>query len=747
MVYPILSPLLAFGFASTWLLWGLALGVLPPLIHLLNRRRYRETQWAAMRFLIEAVRKNSRRMRIEQLLLLLVRIAIIVLLVLGLAQPQLQTFGRLFASNVPTHRIVVIDTSFSMSYEGPVQSRFKQAVEIAEQVIGESRQGDAINLVRISATEPRVVVRKPAFQADDVLREIQQLGLADERGDLYPSLLEVDKLLQSLPELPQKEVVIISDFQQSLWQPDGNGKPLEIRSLLKKFGDAARLLLVDVGQSGQENYALLEVSAQESFHSVNTVSRFRVAASTFSRGPAETQLEFYVDGKLQASRKVTLQPSTETTEDFAYTFATGGEHLVQARLTKDALPLDDQRQLVVRVKDRLQVLCVNGKLTGKPRDTATFHVQLALAPNSKDSTGPSLIQPRVIKYGELRGFDLSEYDCVFLCDVASFDLAEVQLLENYLKAGGGLIWSLGERVDVENYNRLLFRDGQGILPAKLLERRRVTDRNTEFFGFDPLEFQHPIVKVFQGNPDAGLERTQTFEYFRTSLAPKTPARVALAFSTGEPAILDSQSGAGKSMMITTAVDQSWGNWPVWPSFLPLIQELVLYSVSHESQNQGLLVGEAWQKTIQTRGAEVSATIVRPDGETELARSNPGGSLTDFHYDRTDRGGLYQLQIGSPLNLKENFAVNLDPRESNLTRIEKEELGRELLAGADYRYLTDWTQLERRASGTATESGDLSQFVLYGVLYLLFVEQLMAWNFQYGVWLLFPPAYILHRLRK
>ena len=67
--------------------------------------------------LAEAVRKNSRRLRIEQLILLLVRIAILMLLVLGLAQPQLQSFGRLFAANVPTHRIIVLDTSFSMVHQ------------------------------------------------------------------------------------------------------------------------------------------------------------------------------------------------------------------------------------------------------------------------------------------------------------------------------------------------------------------------------------------------------------------------------------------------------------------------------------------------------------------------------------------------------------------------------------------------------------------------------------------------------
>ncbi len=78
---------LAFGFANPWLLWGLALGSIPILIHLLHRRTYRETDWAAMRFLLEASRKNSRRMRLEQLILLAVRTLLLLLAVLAFAEP------------------------------------------------------------------------------------------------------------------------------------------------------------------------------------------------------------------------------------------------------------------------------------------------------------------------------------------------------------------------------------------------------------------------------------------------------------------------------------------------------------------------------------------------------------------------------------------------------------------------------------------------------------------------------------
>ena len=41
----------ALGFANAPLLYALAAAGVPVVIHLLNRRKYREVPWAAMRFL------------------------------------------------------------------------------------------------------------------------------------------------------------------------------------------------------------------------------------------------------------------------------------------------------------------------------------------------------------------------------------------------------------------------------------------------------------------------------------------------------------------------------------------------------------------------------------------------------------------------------------------------------------------------------------------------------------------------
>src|SRR3990172_278051 len=141
--------LFAFGFASPWLLGGLALVGIPILIHLLHKRRFRETPWAAMRFLLEAARKNSRRIRLEQLVLLCVRILLLALLSLALARPFAESFSAVAESNVPVHRIIIVDASSSMGWQESGSSRFERARELARQVAGEAHPGAAPHPPRV----------------------------------------------------------------------------------------------------------------------------------------------------------------------------------------------------------------------------------------------------------------------------------------------------------------------------------------------------------------------------------------------------------------------------------------------------------------------------------------------------------------------------------------------------------------------------------------------------------------------
>src|SRR2546421_10146542 len=112
--------LLASMFVSPWFAAaGAALASIPIIIHILNRRRFKVVKWAAMEYLLQAMRKNRRRLKFEQWLLLAVRCALLALVGLALARPlgcENNTLASLAGQRNGLH-VFVIDNSYSMSFE------------------------------------------------------------------------------------------------------------------------------------------------------------------------------------------------------------------------------------------------------------------------------------------------------------------------------------------------------------------------------------------------------------------------------------------------------------------------------------------------------------------------------------------------------------------------------------------------------------------------------------------------------
>jgi len=73
-------------FVHQALTWGFLLALVPLLIHLINLMRRRRVQWAAMEFLLRSYKKHRKWIWLKQLLLLLMRMAVIALIVAMLAQ-------------------------------------------------------------------------------------------------------------------------------------------------------------------------------------------------------------------------------------------------------------------------------------------------------------------------------------------------------------------------------------------------------------------------------------------------------------------------------------------------------------------------------------------------------------------------------------------------------------------------------------------------------------------------------------
>src|SRR5687767_13849250 len=108
--------LLALFFTPAFAIAGLLAAAGPVIIHLLNRRRYRTVQWAAMDFLREAMQRNRRTLQLRDLLLLALRTLCVLLFGLAMARPYFNRSDAGIDPDQPVHAVLVVDNSLSMAY-------------------------------------------------------------------------------------------------------------------------------------------------------------------------------------------------------------------------------------------------------------------------------------------------------------------------------------------------------------------------------------------------------------------------------------------------------------------------------------------------------------------------------------------------------------------------------------------------------------------------------------------------------
>ncbi|NBP79205.1 hypothetical protein EBU58_00480, partial [bacterium] len=141
---------MGLSFLTPLLLGGAALVAVPIVLHLAMRRKPVPHSFPALRFLQEKRVANRRRLRLNHLLLLLLRMAAIVLLALALARPTLRAAGWLGETEGPVAVAFVFDTAPRMLLRKANRSRLEDAVAIARELIDKLPKGSDVAVVDTS---------------------------------------------------------------------------------------------------------------------------------------------------------------------------------------------------------------------------------------------------------------------------------------------------------------------------------------------------------------------------------------------------------------------------------------------------------------------------------------------------------------------------------------------------------------------------------------------------------------------
>ena len=645
---PFLHPAIAWA--------ALALISIPIIIHLLNRQRQRKLDWAAMEFLLKALKKTRRRVRIEQLILLLMRVAIMALIAFFLARPLLQDreFGWLAEGLKSEDKVFVLDDSLSMSRRESGSTSFGKAAEaLTAEIDNLARNRSRDRLTIVLPSRPDVPLIRGGFvdqeRAAQLEASLDGLEPASTRLSLARTLDKLAEFGTSADSAQRpRSISILTDLRAADWT-DGSGGPSEdlaraLGRLVESEENPARIIIYDVGSTDHSNVAVVDASVDGSA-TVGIPTRVVVKIENLGTSAVrdlQVQLEYgpvsgledgagsdgdTASGELgAATQRKTLTalapPIREiaggevATSTISCTFRKPGAYWSRVVLTgsTDPLPGDNQLAFVVDVVESTPVLIVSGEPSSEAWDDETHYLALALDPGDDASSG---VEPVVVVEDSLPSGSLDAYGAIFLANVYSLPEEFRRRLGRWVRAGGALCIFLGDQVDPAVWSRDFGtalgpaddeHPARDLLPAKIGE---VFTSQTEGIGLAPA-YEHAFFEFLRdgGEPyvdDVRFQSAYQLEPFATTMTLASFSR-----ELESPAWVERQVDAGRVLLFASTVDQEWNNWARNVTYLMVLQKLVETVAIGRSRGAEYVAGQPIEIPVDIASEENVARLRAPD---------------------------------------------------------------------------------------------------------------------------------------
>ncbi len=745
------------GIVNPWLLAGAAGVASPILIHLLSKRRYKIVDWAAMNFLLEAERRNRRRIRIEHLLLLLLRCLIVLLIALLVSRLFIKgdSVPSLLGLTERTEHIVLLDDSPSMWQRVDNETVFdRTSGALVDFFKGAAEQspGDTLTLLRTSEPDRPVVAGALLDQRlDEIVRSVDQLEPADRSAHLDQALLTLEKQIDEEEDaggVLNRAVYVVTDLRQRDWAGSADAASEgSISAVLRRLSEkTGGVTIVDVGMDHAENLTVASITTQDQTIVAGVRSRFDV--TVINHGPSEARdvrVTFTAgDAPPQTGYIDVIPPGRAGAVPFSFTFAGEGAVAVRAEVEPDALPVDNTRDHAVRVSEGVNVLIVDGDPSSEYGRSESFYLERAINPPGDRDSG-NIVE--VVTDSQFAGLTLDRYQAIFLCNVYQVPPDQRRLLREWVAQGGGLAVLLGDQVDHQLYNRQLGPEGTGLLPAVL---KRIDGDDTERTWVTPgrVAANHPVMRIFSDANNPFIGRVKVFQWWGAEVLADDPdVSVIASMTDGDdaPLLLERRIDQGRVLMLTTSGDGAWTSWPADESYPVTMLEMVRYLARTGGAPVNIGVGQqlVWPLDVSRYRPEVTLSAPGSDEPSRVAAVNIGTQESEDEtltgpaeqtaapqmaivYDQTMRAGRYRVELEQFDGTTEPalFAVNIDPLEGNLTPAGQAAL-QQSLDDANVKLVRGEALLVNVGDSGRAEMWRWILIVLLGTLAL---EQTLAWAF-------------------
>ncbi|RKU17685.1 hypothetical protein C6501_03560 [Candidatus Poribacteria bacterium] len=678
---------------------------IPLIIHLLNRERARRLIFSTVRFIQMSHQTNVQRHKLKRLLLLLMRILMLILL--GLA------FARPFIAADPTdapelggvrNAVIILDTSYSMQYEDVFATAKKEAIDRLDSL----ESADAVALI-LSADKARKVLPIDS-EHNHIRTAIESAETTNYTTDYLDAIQTADEILQEVAA-GQKQIYLIADLQKSGWE-----NFLET----DRLSPDVHIEFVNVAVEQPNNRAITGINVPPVVLIEQKDTELVARIHNFSTERVEKlPVTLYIDNSKVETTQLDIEPNDSADATFKMKIDLQSEsvHTGWVEIDADTLEIDNRYYFTVQSMKSIKVHAVNGEQKRADIDDETFFLTRALK-NVGDEGAP-------IDYTESTTFPsaaaLQQYDVLILANLSTLSSAEAERLKTYVNAGGGLIITLGDKVDASAYQQLLGGTENPLMPCTLMQAVGDPIGKEEFQVIASVDYRHPIFMPFS-NPNHGdFGKGRFYRYFQT--APTSEAVAIAAFDDGSPAVLEKIYGNGRVLCFTSTIDREWNDLPIHGVYLPFLHETIKYlALKQAGKVPDYRVGDSVEYNGDQDDAGKEVAVFDPDRKETRMTLNEQGNL---FYENTENPGIYSVHASG--KSARYFVVNADTAESDLALRNPEELTSMLIGSTEVdRAPAELTpEVERKYEEDVEKNQGIATYLLLAVFALAITEMFLA----------------------
>lgn len=747
------------------MLFGLLAVTIPVLVHFLNRRRFDVVQWGAMRFL-ELGERTRQRIKLSDLLLLLLRMAMVALLAFIFSRPFVQ--GNTWIRNLhpePVDLVIIIDGSYSMGWTGENITPHARAIQATHEILDQLTSVDRVAIID-ARQRPHLLTPAPLTDTATARLELEKIERPDGPANLITAFSRACQILTQSYST-RRDIVVLTDKQKLSWKLADKDLWSEMLQIRKAAAVPINISAIDVANQQMQqadNFLVDQLQPSRELLVINSpvtvTSRVRY---TGQAEEADCEVFWSVDGQ-QLSREtetVRLRSGEQAVVRFTTRFPEAGSHIITASVKTDSLPGDDQSNVSLQVLESIPAAIVTKAKQVQPNQApdhaADYFLRLAFGDPDREKVW---VDSTLLSYDELPDQDLTRIRVLFL--IATAELArkteEQQTLfwsklTDFLHGGGTVVFIPDGHIGQEDLQKIVSQwkeQKHPVFPASYeslvkTEKLKVEEK------IDLTTFSAEWLQRFRESKTTDLGDTHLGEYWKLALpdasngkSANTESDAENALSTvtvdarlqsGAPLFVRRYAGRGQILVSSISFDGVGNDLIRQRAFVPFLHELAMGLSTTASSRNVELNHALVLRSLPCQPLKIKVT--GPGKTVHYAQRTGSRNRIQWILQPPRLSGIYTFHPGCMVTdeskqqvpLEIPFSVYAPRSESDLDRLDESDL-----ESLNKSYQITWQRNSEEMLASIADAG--SGMEIWPVLLFLFtalmvVELLMTKNLVQG----------------